>query len=483
MENIGFYLGACAKLGQPAYETYQTVDLFEAKDMKQVVLQIHSMGRLMQKKPDYTGPVLGVKEATRNERVFSEAQLIAARGTATFLNQGSSQTPAAVSGMTGHKEIAGTQIARATEVPSHIGLPQGAATLSPSKSTGVAEAAGAAPPPAEGGDPFTDLPPPDDAGDAAAAPPPPPPPPPAVPDVSEAAAPAAPAAPPVEVSDAAPVEPAPPVAARASSAHALAATIATEDADAGRTRDASSSMSSRNEPGLEQEARAWIEAVTGEPLGDGSFHEVLKSGVALCNLVRALQPDIIKAPSKLPAPFKQMENIGFYLGACAKLGQHANDTFQTVDLFEGKDMYAVIRQLHSLGRLMQKKPDYTGPVLGVKESQGYKREFTEAQLMEARATTTFLGKGSAGTAGAAVSRLEQGKVIDRANVAGNEGLGKGGEVTLVGKGAHGTPGAGLATAELLGHQIVKTTDEVAGLGLGGEATLGTIGSAGKASLP
>ena len=60
-----------------------------------------------------------------------------------------------------------------------------------------------------------------------------------------------------------------------------------------------------------------------------------------------------------------------------------------------------------------------------------------------------------------------------------EGLGTGGEATLVGRGAHGTPGAGLSTAEHLGHQIVKTSQDVEGLGTGGEATLGTFGSSGK----
>ena len=233
--------------------------------------------------------------------------------------------------------------------------------------------------------------------------------------------------------------------------------------------------------GLEAEARAWIEAVTGEAVGSGSLHEELKSGVALCNLVRCLQPDIIKAPSKMAMPFKQMENIGNYLAACAKLGQHANDTFQTVTLFENKDMGAVIRQIHSLGRLMQKQPGYAGPALGVKESAKNERHFTEAQLQEARGTTTFLGKGSAGTAGAAMSKVEHGHVIARGAemVAGLEGLGTGGEATLVGRGAHGTPGAGLSTAEHLGHQIVKTNQDVEGLGAGGEATLGTFGSSGK----
>ena len=87
-------------------------------------------------------------------------------------------------------------------------------------------------------------------------------------------------------------------------------------------------------------------------------------------------------------PFKQMENIGNYLNACAKLGLRAEYSFQTVDLFEDKDMGAVVRQLHAFGRLVQKLPDYTGPTLGVKETDANKREFTEEQLMAAKGAST-----------------------------------------------------------------------------------------------
>ena len=108
-------------------------------------------------------------------------------------------------------------------------------------------------------------------------------------------------------------------------------------------------------------------------------------------------------------------------------------------------MNAVIGQIHSLGRLAQKLPGYAGPTLGVKEATNTppnaaestcgetsaeispryqdlhtrvadgaqatanRRSFTEAQLAEARNTTTFLGKGSAGTAAAGMSKIETGK--------------------------------------------------------------------------
>jgi len=253
-----------------------------------------------------------------------------------------------------------------------------------------------------------------------------------------------------------------------------------DDTMYGLDRELAEKAAAKYDPKLEAEARAWIEGVLGESLGEGSFHEVLKSGIALVNLVRVLQPDIIKAPTKMSAPFKQMENIGNYLSACTKLGQHAHDSFQTVDLFEAKNMNAVIGQIHSLGRLAQKLPGYAGPTLGVKEATANRRSFTEAQLAEARNTTTFLGKGSAGTAAAGMSKIETGKQQVRTNVAGLEGLGTGGEIGLVGKGAHGTPGAQMNTAEHLGNNIVKTNLAAEGLGTGGEQTL--VGGSGSVKM-
>ena len=80
-----------------------------------------------------------------------------------------------------------------------------------------------------------------------------------------------------------------------------------------------------------------------------------------------------------------MDNISHYIDACAALGVPAQDLFQTVDLFEAKDMRAVVRNIHSLGRVAQRYDSYDGPALGAKLAQPNKRSFSEAQLAEARA--------------------------------------------------------------------------------------------------
>jgi hypothetical protein len=47
-------------------------------------------------------------------------------------------------------------------------------------------------------------------------------------------------------------------------------------------------------------------------------------------------------------PFKQMENISNFLRACRALGVPEPDLFETVDLFEEKDISLVVRCLDSL---------------------------------------------------------------------------------------------------------------------------------------
>eukprot|EP01115_Flamella_aegyptia_P001197 TRINITY_DN1192_c0_g1_i1.p1 TRINITY_DN1192_c0_g1~~TRINITY_DN1192_c0_g1_i1.p1 ORF type:complete len:97 (-),score=58.46 TRINITY_DN1192_c0_g1_i1:45-335(-) len=49
-------------------------------------------------------------------------------------------------------------------------------------------------------------------------------------------------------------------------------------------------------------------------------------------------------------PFVQMENISAYLNACRDLGLAVHDLFQTVDLFEAKNMNQVVINLTALKR-------------------------------------------------------------------------------------------------------------------------------------
>ena len=145
---------------------------------------------------------------------------------------------------------------------------------------------------------------------------------------------------------------------------------------------------------MEAEARVWMEAVLGEPLGDGTLQELLKSGVVLCNLVNALKPGSVKKISTKKMPFMQMENIANYLAAVGPsgLGIPAFETFMTIDLYEEQNMQAVVLNIHSLGRLAQSF--YSGATLGAKMATRNKREFTEEQMNAGKTTVGVFGKGS-----------------------------------------------------------------------------------------
>lgn len=92
-----------------------------------------------------------------------------------------------------------------------------------------------------------------------------------------------------------------------------------------------------------------------------------------------------------------MENISSFLRACRALGVSEHDLFETVDLFEEKDMNVVVQCIFALGRTIQRTvPEYTGPTLGPRMANAHKREFTEEQLAKARAESgmTKISAGS-----------------------------------------------------------------------------------------
>merc|ERR1711902_306913 len=66
-----------------------TPDLFEARNIPQVVLCLYSLGRVTQKHPEYTGPAIGPKMAEKNERNFTEEQIRQGRDATIGLQSGS----------------------------------------------------------------------------------------------------------------------------------------------------------------------------------------------------------------------------------------------------------------------------------------------------------------------------------------------------------------------------------------------------------
>lgn len=93
-ENASVFCSAAQKYGVPATELFQTVDLFEKKNIPQVTMAIHALGRYAQKN-GFQGPTLGVKLAEENKREFTEDQLRAGAaviGLQAGYNKGASQS-------------------------------------------------------------------------------------------------------------------------------------------------------------------------------------------------------------------------------------------------------------------------------------------------------------------------------------------------------------------------------------------------------
>lgn len=107
--------------------------------------------------------------------------------------------------------------------------------------------------------------------------------------------------------------------------------------------------------------------------------KILKDGTILCTVINAMYPGSVKKVNKTTMAFKQMENISNFLIACEqKAGCNKTDLFQTVDLYESRNIPGVIDSLLALGR---KGHDIPGiPGIGPKEATQNKREFTDEQL-------------------------------------------------------------------------------------------------------
>lgn len=225
---------------------------------------------------------------------------------------------------------------------------------------------------------------------------------------------------------------------------------------------------------LESRCRQWIEALTGKDLVGDTFQEALKDGVALVLCINEIQPGICPKPSSSKMAFKQMENIANYLGACSKLGVPKFSLFQTVALYENKDMLAVLTNIQALGSAAQKLPGYSGPILGAKLAEANLREFTAEQLAAGKSEQTFLGKGSHGTAGIQMgAHIDHSKQINKmGHVVGEmANLGLDGTATLVGSGSHGTAGSLMGTQIDRSKQINKLGQVVGAEGLGSDGTI------------
>lgn len=148
----------------------------------------------------------------------------------------------------------------------------------------------------------------------------------------------------------------------------------------GLSAQVANKLASKRDPELENEIIQWMEGVMGQKLPSGPYEEVLRDGTILCNLMNKLMPGCIQKINTSGGQFKMMENINRFQEAAKKYGVPEIDVFQTVDLWEKRNIPQVSQCLMALGRACYTHPEYQGPCLGPKPSEENKRTFTEEQL-------------------------------------------------------------------------------------------------------
>lgn len=164
----------------------------------------------------------------------------------------------------------------------------------------------------------------------------------------------------------------------------------------------------------------WMVGQCGEDIpqptpGRDGFQQWLKDGTVLCRLINSLYPRGQAPVAKIQASsmaFKQMEQISQFLQAAERYGIAATDIFQTVDLWEGKNMACVQRTLMNLGSLAVAKGDglFVGdPNWFPKKSQENRRVFSEDKLKEGQSVIglqmgTNRGASQAGMTGYGMPR-------------------------------------------------------------------------------
>lgn len=345
MENISNFLKAIRKIGVLEYEVFETVDLFDLKDMGLVIRCIFALGRATQKNyPEFTGPALGVKESKSNPRSFSEKQLLESKNSVSKLNLGSSGTMergeiSKASNVTfGHDASSPPMEASSDDNEELLDITSSMDDIVATKDESVII---------------------EDATDDK------------VPGTSTANG--------VSECD---------IESTANSVVEMEATMEEDDMQSKNIGENSSTTDNVNtlpakSPSKrmdhEKEAQQWMEAILQVQFPT-SFGESLRDGVFLCKLINCIVPGTIPRVSTSKMPFQQMENVTQFIKSCRAIGVAEFDLFETVDLYQLKDIRSVVRCIHALGRNIQKTvPSFSGPKLGKREATVNRRSFSPEQ--------------------------------------------------------------------------------------------------------
>jgi hypothetical protein len=88
-----------------------------------------------------------------------------------------------------------------------------------------------------------------------------------------------------------------------------------------------------------------------------------------------------------------MENLANFLTALTDAGVPTHDQFQTVDLYENKNIVQVIDTIFAMSRTATAL-GYKGPVIGPKLAEKQQYNFTKEQLDEGKSILTLQTSGN-----------------------------------------------------------------------------------------
>ncbi|KAL7670829.1 hypothetical protein ACOME3_005748 [Neoechinorhynchus agilis] len=110
-------------------------------------------------------------------------------------------------------------------------------------------------------------------------------------------------------------------------------------------------MAKKRDPELEVKVQKWMEDVIGEKFNpDLKYDDNLKDGVLICKLMNKLSPGSITKIEERGSGFVLRQNIDRFQKAVKSYGVATEQVFQTVDLFEKKNIGQVTACLIELDR-------------------------------------------------------------------------------------------------------------------------------------
>ncbi|CAF0926200.1 unnamed protein product [Adineta steineri] len=151
-------------------------------------------------------------------------------------------------------------------------------------------------------------------------------------------------------------------------------------------------IAAKRDTELDNEVQTWIESVIGEKFPNGSYEDALRNGVILCKLMNKLQPNAIPKYSKDGVGFQSRENISLFQNAARAYGLVDSVLFQTVDLFEKRNIPQVTQCILALARQAQHK-NFNGPLINHKAPESHPLEIPEKQLFARKSLTGLLDEG------------------------------------------------------------------------------------------